>query len=119
MVIARSSAGALMASGIIACYALLAQSQKKEQKFDTAVLVEAPIVPQMVVDSDGTLHFGARTVPLPALASKEARDAYTRQMLQRAQTSAGRGGLASALPRCRSNTIARLRILAATPRRRK
>src|SRR5439155_6890700 len=95
MVIARSSAGALMASGIIACYALLAQSQKKEQKFDTAVLVDAPIVPQMVVDSDGTLHFGPRTVPLPALASKEARDAYTRQMLQRAETSAGRGGLAS------------------------
>jgi hypothetical protein len=62
---------------------------------DTAVLCDAPYVPQMVVDSDGTLHFGPRTVPLPALASPEARHAYTRQMLQRAQASAARGGLAS------------------------
>jgi len=49
----------------------------------------------MLVDSDGALHFGPRTVPLPALASQEARETYTRQILQRAQTSAPRGGLAS------------------------
>ena len=72
-----------------------AQSQKKDQKLDTAVLLDAPNVPQMVVDSDGTPHFGPRTVPLPALESLEARQAYTRQMLQRAQVSAARGGLAS------------------------
>jgi hypothetical protein len=74
---------------------VLAQSQKKDQKLDPAVLSDAPNVPQMVVDSDGTLHFGPRTVPLPALASSEARRAYTRQMLQRGQSSAARGGLAS------------------------
>ena len=54
------------------------------------------LVPQMLVDSDGTLHFGPRTVPPAALESAEARRSYTRQMLQRAQTSAARGGLASA-----------------------
>jgi hypothetical protein len=61
-----------------------------------AAQADAPTVPQMVVDSDGTLHFGPRTVPPPALESAKARISYTRPMLQRAQTSAGRGGLASA-----------------------
>src|SRR5438874_10642457 len=93
-IITRHSATAVAAL-IAACCIAVAQSDKKVQKLDADVLVDAPIVPQMVVDSDGTLHFGPRTVPLPALASKEARDAYKRQMLQRAQTSAGRGGLAS------------------------
>jgi len=45
----------------------------------------------MVVDPDGTLHFGPRTVPPPALASPESRQVYIREMLQRAQASAGRG----------------------------
>lgn len=76
--------------------AAVAQSPTTGQKLDVPVLVEAPVVPRMVVDSDGSLHFGPRTVPPPALASPEARRAYTRQMLQRAQTSAARGGLASA-----------------------
>jgi len=80
---------------VISCLALVAQSQMKVQKLDTAVLADAPVVPQMVVDSDGTLHFGPRTVPLPALASPEARQAYTRQMLQRAQAAAAKGGPAS------------------------
>lgn len=80
---------------IISCLALVAQSQMKVQKLDTAVLADAPVVPQMVVDSDGTLLFGPRTVPLPALASPEARQAYTRQMLQRAQAAAANGGPAS------------------------
>jgi len=93
--IARSPALALLASGVVVCCAVVAQSQQKDQKPDTAVLLDAPNVPQMVVDSDGTLHFGPRTVPLPALASPEARQSYTRQMLQRARASAGRGGLAS------------------------
>jgi epsilon-lactone hydrolase len=81
---------------VLSCYGLVAQSQKAEQKLDPAVLADAPTVPQMVVDPDGTVHFGPRTVPLPALASPEARQLYTRQMLQRAQASAARGGLASA-----------------------
>jgi monoterpene epsilon-lactone hydrolase len=93
--IARSSAPALLAAGFVVCCAAVAQSQKNEQKLDPAVVLDAPNVPLMMVDSDGTLHFGPRTVPLPALASPEARQAYTRQMLQRARASAARGGLAS------------------------
>jgi pimeloyl-ACP methyl ester carboxylesterase len=81
---------------LIAWCAVVAQSQRNEQKLDPAVLADAPVVPQMLVDSDGTLHFGPHSVPPPALESPEARRSYTRQMLQRAQTSAGRGGLASA-----------------------
>jgi epsilon-lactone hydrolase len=80
---------------VIACCAGVALSQQREQKLDPAVLADAPVVPQMLVDSDGTLHFGPRTVPPPALESPEARRSYTRQMVQRAQMSAGRGGLAS------------------------
>ena len=91
----RTHALGVLAAGVVACCAVLAQSQKKDQKLHPAVLSDAPNVPQMVVDSDGTLHFGPRTVPLPALASPEARRAYTRQMLQRGQSSAARGGLAS------------------------
>jgi len=94
--IARSTPCALLAAFVLACWLLAAQSQITIQKLDAAVLADAPTVPQMVVDSDGTLHFGPRTVPPPALESPEARRSYTRQMLQRAQTSAGRGGLASA-----------------------
>jgi monoterpene epsilon-lactone hydrolase len=93
--IARHPALALLAAGVVTGCAIVAHSQGTAQKFDTAVLVDAPNVPQMVVDSDGTLHFGPRTVPLPTLASQEARETYTRQMLQRAQTSAARGGLAA------------------------
>ncbi|MDE3166924.1 MAG: alpha/beta hydrolase [Acidobacteriota bacterium] len=63
---------------------------------DTAALVDAPTVPQMIVDSDGTLHFGPRTVPPAALESAEARNSYARQMLQKARASAAKGGLASA-----------------------
>jgi len=81
-----------LAASLIFCCAAVAQNEKGDQKPDTAALVDAPVVPQMVVDSDGTLHFGSRTVPLPALASPEARQAYTLRMLQRAQSSAGRGG---------------------------
>lgn len=93
--IARSPVLALLAAGVVVCCAVVAQNQQKDQKLDTAVLFDAPNVPQMVVDSDGTLHFGPRTVPLPALTSPEARQAYTRQMLQRARASAAKGGLAS------------------------
>ena len=93
--IARSSTILLLAAFVIGCYVVVAQSQSREQKLDPAVLAGAPVVPQMVVDSDGTLHFGPRSVPPPALESPEARRSYTRQMLQRGQASAARGGLAS------------------------
>ena len=80
---------------LIAWCTVIAQGQRNEQKIDPAVLADAPIVPQMLVDSDGTLHFGPRSVPPPALESAEARRSYVHQMLQRARTSGGRGGLAS------------------------
>jgi hypothetical protein len=93
---ARGSAIVLLPALVFACCVLVAQIQNREPKLDPAVLADAPVVPQMVVDSDGTLHFGPRTVPAAALESSEARRSYTRQMLQRAQMSAARGGLASA-----------------------
>jgi hypothetical protein len=96
--IARSTALPLLAAGIMVCCTVIARSQSQDRKLDTAVLLDAPNVAQMVVDSDGTLHFGPRTVPPPALSSPEARQAYIRQMLQRAQASAAKGGLASARP---------------------
>jgi hypothetical protein len=77
-------------------HVLVGQNPMQMQKLDPAVLVDAPTMPQMVVDSDGTLHFGPRTVPPPSLSSPEARQSYTRYMLRRAQTSAGRGGLVMA-----------------------
>src|SRR5213594_2817172 len=86
---------ALFATLIIACCLAIAQSKNKELKLDPATLVNAPTVPQMVVDSDGTLHFGPRTVPLPALASPDAKRAYIAWAVQRAQASAAPGGLAS------------------------
>jgi hypothetical protein len=86
----------LLPAFVIGCWGLVAQTQRKEQKLDPGVLADAPVVPQMLVDSDGTVHFGPRTIPPPAIESAEARVAYTRQMLQRAQTSEARGGLASA-----------------------
>ena len=91
--IPRSSTYLVLPAFLIGCCAVVAQSQRNEQKLDPAVLADAPVVPQMLVDSDGTLHFGPRTVPPPALESPEARRSYTRQMVQRAQTSAGAGRL--------------------------
>ena len=85
----------LPAAFVVLLCAVVAQSPSTVPKLDASVLAEAPVVPQMVVDSDGSLHFGPRTVPPPALESPEARRAYARQMLQRAQTSAARGGLAT------------------------
>src|SRR6185437_263908 len=73
-----------------------AQENGGPQKLDAATLTNAPTIPQMIVDPDGTLHFGPRTVPPPVLYSDEARAAYIKMMLQHAQASAARGGLASA-----------------------
>ncbi|MFB3778518.1 MAG: alpha/beta hydrolase [Bryobacteraceae bacterium] len=73
------------------CVGQAAQNGGQERKPTIAELADAPVVPQLVVDSDGTLHFGPRTVPLPALASPEARRTYTEQMLRRAQTASAKG----------------------------
>ena len=86
----RAGALYLVAGLVAATCAVVAQSQRTVEGGDNAALADAPTVPRMVVDSDGSLHFGPRTVPPPALASAEARQSYTRQMLQKAQTSAGR-----------------------------
>ena len=96
--ISRSTALPLLAAGVMVCCTVIGQSQNTNQKLDAAILLDAPNVPQMVVDSDGALHFGPRTVPPPALSSPESRQAYIRQMLQRAQTSAAKGGLAMPRP---------------------
>ena len=93
--ITRGSMFLVLPAFLIAWYTVVAQSQRNEQKIDPAVLADAPVVPQLLVDSDGTLHFGPRSVPPPALESPEARRSYVHQMLQRARTSGGRGGLAS------------------------
>ncbi len=94
--IARTCAVFSLTAFVIGYCAVVAQSQNNVKKIDPAVLADAPVVPQLLVDSDGTLHFGPRTIPPPALESPEARSSYARQMLQRAQASAARGGLASA-----------------------
>ena len=85
----------LLLTAFMACPLVFAQSQSTEQKLDPASLVDAPTIPQMVVNPDGTLHFGPRTLPPPVLNSPEARSAYTAMMTQRAQSSSARGGLAS------------------------
>jgi len=76
--------------------AICAQSQTADRNSDHPVPLDAPPVAHMIVDADGSLHFGPRTIPPPALASPESRSVYIRQMLQRAQTSAAKGGIASA-----------------------
>ena len=103
----RTFALVLLTALVIGCCAIVAQSPKKEQQVDPAVLADAPHVPQMVVDSDGRLHFGPRTVPPPALES-EARTSYTRQVLRRAQTSAARDGLA--FPGVSASELAQARL---------
>jgi epsilon-lactone hydrolase len=80
----------------LASTACAAQDPGAPQKLNAAALTGAPAIPQMIVDPDGTLHFGPRTVPPPALNSDEARAAYIKMMVQHAQASAARGGLASA-----------------------
>lgn len=87
---------ASFASLLLLCCSVLASGQTTQQNSDTSVPLDAPTVPHLIVDTDGTLHFGARTIPPPALASPESRNVYIHQMLQRAQVSASHGGIASA-----------------------
>ncbi|HUP03655.1 MAG TPA: alpha/beta hydrolase [Bryobacteraceae bacterium] len=94
--LARSLSFALPVALGVVSFALVGQSQNQAPKLDPSVLANAPTVPQMIVDSDGALHFGPRTVPPAALESKEARASYTRQMIQKAQASEKKGGLAAA-----------------------
>jgi epsilon-lactone hydrolase len=76
--------------------AVSANSQISAQTSD--VPLDSPPVAHFVVEADGSLHFGPRTVPPPALASPESRSIYTHQMLQRAQATAVRNGIASTHP---------------------
>jgi Esterase/lipase len=80
----------------VALASMPAEAQNASSGPADTVPADAPTVGRMVVDADGTLHFGPRTVPPPALASPEARSVYTHQMLQHAQTTASHGGIASA-----------------------
>jgi len=100
---------------IFACGVVLAQSQESQPS--VTVPLDSPKVTRMVVDSDGTLHFGARTVPLPVLNSPEAREAYTQLMLQHARASAARGGLASARTTDTVETAARTAVRDASLKR--
>jgi epsilon-lactone hydrolase len=99
MTVLRYSPTALLIA--LASIAVSASCQSVAQTSDAPL--DAPPVAHLVVDADGSLHFGPRTVPPPALASPEARSVYTRQMLQRAQATAARNGIASSRV---SNTIA-------------
>jgi pimeloyl-ACP methyl ester carboxylesterase len=85
-----------LSTALLASTASIAQDPGGAQKPDATALTNAPTIPEMIVDPDGTLHFGPRTVPPPALYSDEARAAYIKMMVQHAQASAARGGLASA-----------------------
>ena len=91
-VVAQRPVLVLCVAVVIAGGVSVAQGEKTDSKPDIAALVDAPIVSELVVDSDGTLHFGPRTVPPPALASPEAVRAYARRMMQRAQSAARGGG---------------------------
>ncbi len=95
LLVRRSYSCVLFAAFFLASLAAVAQSPTSQQRLDPAGLENAPTVPQMVVDADGTLHFGPRTVPPPALESPEARQTYAGQMLRQAAASAARGGQAS------------------------
>jgi epsilon-lactone hydrolase len=86
----------LLFAACLACRLVSAQTPSPEQKLDPATLSSAPTIPQMLVDPDGTVHYGPRTLPPPVLNSPEARAAYAAQMTRHAQSSAARGGLASA-----------------------
>lgn len=80
-----------LSTALLASTASIAQDPSNTQKPDATALTNAPAIAQMIVDLDGTLHFGPRTVPPPALYSDEARAAYIKMMVQHAQASAARG----------------------------
>jgi hypothetical protein len=61
---------AMLLAAPIASTVCAAQDPGAPQKLDAATLTSAAAIPQMIVDPDGTLHFGPRTVPPPALYSE-------------------------------------------------
>ena len=94
-IIPRALTFTLLAA-FVAATASVAQEASGTQRPDAAALTSAPVIPQMIVDPDGTLHFGPRTVPPPVLYSDEARAAYIKMMVQHAKASEAKGGLAAA-----------------------
>lgn len=91
----RSFPAVLIAVVVAASVAGVGQTPAPQPRVDAAGLENAPTVPQMVVDADGTLHFGPRTVPPPALESPAAREIYAQQMVRQAAASAAHGGEAA------------------------
>lgn len=61
-----------LSTALLASTASIAQDSSDAKKPDAAALANAPTIPEMIVDPDGALHFGPRTVPPPALNSDEA-----------------------------------------------
>jgi monoterpene epsilon-lactone hydrolase len=64
------TAFSVVAAGIIVAAVMVSFAQDKHD------FSQAPVSPEVKVDPDGTLHWGARTIPFPRYASKESRDAY-------------------------------------------
>ena len=79
---------AMLVAMPLASMVCAAQDPNPTQKLDPAALTSAPTIPQMIVDPDGTLHFGPRTIPPPTLYNDQARAAYIKMMVQHAQASA-------------------------------
>ena len=60
---------------------------------ENVTLSQAPNLPEIVVDSDGTIHWGPRTIPPPPLASAEAKSAYAHQFESELKSVAAKRGL--------------------------
>jgi len=71
-----------LTTALLASTTSIAQDPGDAKKPDATALTNAPTIPEMIVDPDGTLHFGPRTVPPPALYSDEARAAYIKCALR-------------------------------------
>ena len=54
---------------------------------------QAANIPATVVDSDGTIHWGPRTIPPPPLASAEAKTAYAHQFWSEMKSLEAKRGL--------------------------
>jgi monoterpene epsilon-lactone hydrolase len=75
---------------------------------DKSPLAQAPTLPEILVDADGTIHWGPRSIPLPALASPEAREAYAKQMVDRAKAASARAAGAAQGPQSELNWVREL-----------
>ena len=74
---------------LVAAMAIAAISSAQEN----ATLSQAPKLPEILVDSDGTVHWGPRTIPLPPLVSAEAKAAYAHQFSSEVEAIHAKRGL--------------------------